>query len=320
MYLVRPYTPPFPFTIAKLNTVYPYFFRRVDTKMTRERLSLVDGDFLDVDWMLKPEKTSSKIAVLCHGLEGSTSSKYIRKISEHLHNLGFDILAINYRGCSGEINKAKRIYHSGATDDLAEVLEQKTKDYHEVYLVGFSLGGNLVLKYAGDPKQKKIPNLKKVAAVSVPLDLRACSLELRSPANEVFSNRFLKDLSEKARQKNKQYPGLVDLDILESIKNVWDFDDKITAPIHGFKDAEDYYAQCNSKQFIKSLSYPTLIINARDDSFLSESSYPIELAASNKFVRFQAPKYGGHVGFVQWRKDIYWHEEEILHFFTKLDV
>jgi predicted alpha/beta-fold hydrolase len=287
--------------------------------MERERLTLEDADFLDIDWMRQKEKTNTKVAVLCHGLEGSSSSKYIRKIAEHLHKEKFDILAINYRGCSGEINKAKRIYHSGATDDLQEVLTMRTSDYESVFLIGFSLGGNLVLKYTGDPMQKKIPNLKKVAAVSVPLDLKGCSLEMLSKTNKLYTARFVKDLSQKAKLKNEQYPGLIDLDILANVNNVWEFDDKITAPLHGFKDAEDYYSQCNSKQFLPEIEYPALIINARDDSFLSESCYPSDQEIKNDNIHFSYTQHGGHVGFVEWRKDVYWHESEIIHFFSMQD-
>jgi hypothetical protein len=228
---------------------------------------------------------------------------------------GFDVLTWNYRSCSEEMNKALRFYHSGATDDLSLVVEHaQAKKYREMYLVGFSLGGNLTLKYLGEPRVRPA-NLKKAFAISVPLNLHTSCEQISIPSNRIYSNRFLKSLRKKVMLKSRQYPEL-DVKAFDKIKTLREFDDYFTGPIHGFKNAIDYYEKSSSLQFVPAISIPTTIINALNDPFLSPDCFPLELLKDHPFVKFLSPKYGGHVGFSQFNKNgLYWSEQQVTEFF-----
>jgi len=316
-FLDNSYKPSLLFRSGHFNTIFPYFFRNTpEVSFTRERIDTPDGDFLDLDWLRSGQK---RLAVLCHGLEGSSESKYIGHLAKHLSNNQLDVLALNYRSCSGEINKTAKIYHSGATDDIDHILKLKASDYSEVYLIGFSLGANMILKYVGEEKSRSIKNLEAVLAISAPCDLEGGSYVLKNKQNRLYTKNFLKSLKAKAKIKHEQFPELFDLERILASKNVFEFDDRFTAPIHGFGNAINYYRTCSSIRFLKNIELPTLIINAWDDSFLSESCYPFDEAGKNKHIDLRVTKYGGHVGFVQTGTDYYWHELEILDF-LKLNV
>ena len=255
--------------------------------------------------------------MLCHGLEGSSSSKYIIGASSILTENNWDTAAINYRGCSGEMNKQLRMYHSGATDDLAAVLSYFEANYDEIALVGFSLGGNLVLKYCGEKSSSLMNKIRAVIGFSVPTDLQAASVNISRPSNYIYQRKFLVSLFDKLKQKHLQYPQHIDLALISKIKTVFDFDDFITGPLHGFEDAVDYYTRCSSEQFLTSITIPTLIINAKDDPFLPDECYPHELLEGNSLVRFMAPKFGGHVGFVVQGEKYYWSEKMITTFLNE---
>lgn len=304
------YHPPFPFTNAHVNTFYPFFLRRqVEPAYKRQRLSTPDDDFFDVDFI---QNDNRRIAILCHGLEGSSGSQYLKGTSLELSDGSWDIAAMNYRGCSGEPNNQLRVYHSGATDDLHLLVEHVLPHYEEIALVGFSLGGNLVLKYSSDGLFDISGKIKVVLAISAPTDLHAGSLYLQKKSNWLYSYRFLVNLRKKMVLKQKQFPDQIDLSLFKSINTLYDFDDYFTGPIHGFKDASDYYKQCSSGQFLTSVSVPTYIINALDDPFLPEECYPIALAKKSELLNLITPKHGGHVGFTDYKKNEYWEEKMIL--------
>ena len=306
------YNPGFVFKSGHINTLYPYLFRpKLPIHFKRERIHLPDGDFLDLDWK---KENSERLVVLCHGLEGSSDSKYITHLSQHFSEYNIDVLAINYRSCSGEMNLSPRVYHSGATDDLDFVLKQKTLHYHEVYLVGFSLGANLSLKYAGEEASKDLNNLKAVIGISAPCDLEGGSYVLKRAENYLYTKNFLKSLKAKAVIKHEQFPDLFDLEYILDSKNVFEFDDRFTAPIHGFGNAINYYRTCSSLHYLKHIDIPCLIISAYDDSFLSDSCYPYAEAKKNELITLKVSKFGGHVGFVQLGSKYYWHEQQILGF------
>lgn len=300
------------FRNAHFNTVYASLFRKFpEVPYQRQRVITEDQDFLDIDWLKSGHK---KLAFLCHGLEGSTESKYIRHLSLQLHEKGYDILAINYRSCSGEMNLGRKIYHSGATGDIHFLLKSYCLGYESIDLIGFSLGGNIVLKYAGEQGQGIFSNISSVTGISTPCDLESGAYELLKPINKIYSQRFLKTLKEKAKQKIKQHPDLFDIDSVLAAKSVMDFDDRFTGPVHGFEGALDYYRKCRSINFISEISIPCLILNALDDSFLAPSCYPFDQAKNNKEIELIVSKYGGHVGFTQYGKKLYWHEEKIHQF------
>jgi predicted alpha/beta-fold hydrolase len=306
------YCPIFPFRNPHINTIFPAIFRQIKRPaFLRERLTTPDDDFLDVDWLKNGNK---RLVILCHGLEGSSDSQYIKGTSTIMHDHGWDVLAMNYRSCSGEINKQYRIYHSGATDDLHLVIEEVEVAYEEIILVGFSLGGNLVLKYSNDGLFQLSPKIKKTIAVSAPVDLGSSAIEILKPKNKIYERRFLKSLRKKANEKYAQFPERFPIADIEKVKTLRDFDDYFTAPIHGFKDATDYYTRCSALPFLRNVSIPTLIVNAQDDTFLSPACFPIDLAKKSELLHLSMPKYGGHVGFTMLGSAHYWVEQQIAAF------
>ena len=307
------YTPILPLRNGHINTIYSSIFRKIETvSFTRKRIETPDDDFLDIDFL---EGGNKKIVVLCHGLEGSSSSKYIQATSGLLHSNGHDIAAMNYRFCSGEINRQLRTYHSGETEDLNTVINAVLPDYDEIYLIGFSLGGNIVLKYVGDNKYTLNPKVKATVGISVLVDLYGAALELSKLKNRVYTKLFLKTLGQKIKLKHKQYPTRFDIKQLKKVKRLMDFDEYFTSPINGFENARDYYAQSNSKQFLHQIRTPTLVINSLDDPFLSKSCYPYNEARENEYLHLMTPKFGGHVGFFSPKRKYLWHEKQILNFF-----
>ncbi len=293
-----------------LETIYPALLRSVDIAYRRERISTHDDDFLDFDWI---QNNNDKLVIISHGLEGNSTRAYIKGMARALAESGFDILAWNFRGCSEEMNRQLRFYHSGATEDLHCVVAHAIqKGYKEINLVGFSLGGNLTLKYLGE--RLPYPELRKAVAFSTPLDLYTSCIKISKPANRIYSNRFLTSLKEKIIRKSKNISGL-DLKDIDKINNLILFDDRYTAPLHGFKNAIDYYSKCSSLQFLDSITIPTLIINAQNDPFLSERCYPAAAFRNHTLIRFENPLHGGHVGFAQFNKNgLYWSEERALSF------
>lgn len=306
------YKPPFFLFHAHLETIFPSLFRSVKlSSYQRERINTPDRDFLDLDWL---KQDSKKLVIISHGLEGDTTRAYIKGMAKAFFEKGYNVLAWNYRGCSGEINKALRFYHSGATDDLATVVDYASnKSYAEINLIGFSLGGNLILKYLGEERIRP-ENLKKAVTFSVPLDLHASCIKISQPSNWVYSRRFLRSLRKKVVAKSKIMQNL-DASGLKKARTLHEFDDIFTGPIHGFKNAIDYYTQSSSIKVVANIKIPTLIVNAKNDPFLSPECYPEDLLKDHSFVTFESPERGGHVGFAQFTKNgLYWSEERALEF------
>jgi uncharacterized protein len=301
---------------AHLETIFPSVIRRVGIRpYARERIATPDDDFLDLDWL---QAGSKKLLIISHGLEGSSERPYVKGLARAAFYKGFDVLAWNFRGCSGEINRQLRFYHSGATDDLQTVITHALGKnlYDEIVLSGFSLGGNLTLKFLGE---HAIPDLISRAVVfSVPLHLQSSCAKISSPSNWIYANRFLKSLKKKVILKHKAYPEL-DISFLPSIKTIETFDDRYTAPIHGFLNAAEYYDQNSAIRFIENITVPTLIINALNDPFLSEKCFPVDELRNHKAVRLETPVRGGHVGFAQFSGNgLYWSEERAIHFIETL--
>ncbi|QCK14683.1 YheT family hydrolase [Mangrovivirga cuniculi] len=311
------YKAPYLYFSPHIETILPSLFRKVEgVEYKRERLTTPDNDFLDLDWLHDDNK---KLVIVCHGLEGSSDRPYVKGMAKALHNSNFDILAWNYRGCSGEINNNLRFYHSGATDDLELVINHSISlGYHEIFLIGFSLGGNLVLKYCGEKEENIQEQVRKVVAFSVPLDLEAGSNRIAEPSNFIYERRFLNNLIEKVKQKAAIMPDKLSTAHIKKIKTLYDFDNFYTAPIHGFKNASDYYSKCSSINYVTNIKIPTLIINAKNDPFLPAKCYPAELLSKNEMITFEFPERGGHVGFTEFNQDrMYWSEKRALKFILK---
>ena len=280
----------------------------------RERLELEDGDFLDLDWS---RVGSRNVVVLVHGLEGSSEGTYMMGMARAFNRRGWDALALNFRGCSGEPNRLLRSYHSGATEDLRRVTEHGIRlGYERVALVGFSLGGNVVLKLLGELGENVPRGLVGGVGISVPCDLKAASEAMARWSNRPYMSRFLSCLRGKIRGKQARFPKELDDSGYEKIRTFRHFDDRYTAPIHGFRDAEDYWARCSARYFLDAIRCRALLLNAADDPFLGATCYPHELARNHAWLHLEMPDHGGHVGFVGGglRRDEYFSEQRALIF------
>jgi len=302
-----------------VQTIWPVIFRRVrDVSYERERIFTADGDLLDLDWVRKGAK---RLAILSHGLEGDSRRPYMLGMAKVLRNGGWDVLAWNARGCSGECNRILRFTHSGATEDLGAVISHvlASSFYEKIALVGFSLGGNLTLKYLGERGAKLDGRIQGAVAFSVPCDLQASSKELAKPMNRIYMSRFLSSLRKKIQAMASRMPGTIDDRGYERLKSFKDFDDRYTAPIHGFKDAKDYWARSSCKQFLRGICIQTLLINARNDPFLAQECYPTKEAEENPMLHLEVPWAGGHVGFMEVNNQRqYWSETRGVEFLNSV--
>jgi len=306
------YISPAPLFNAHLQTIYPSLFRNVKVNWSRERITTTDNDFLDIDWL---KQDSKRLVIISHGLEGNSRRAYVNGMANAFYKNGFDVLAWNYRGCSEEINRQLRFYHSGATDDLDHVVKFAiSRDYDEINLVGFSLGGNLTLKYLGEQGDSISSHCKKAAVFSVPMHLHSSCIQLSRSSNWIYSQRFLRSLKKKIIAKAKLYPEL-DVSNLKNVTSLLEFDDQYTAPLHGFKDAIDYYTKSSSLHFLSNIKVPVLIVNALNDPFLSKECYPIHDLKHHPHVIFETTKEGGHCGFASFNENgVYWSEQRALNF------
>jgi len=290
--------PVFPFKNGHFSTMYSAKLRPIPKLLQiRERLFLPDKDFVDIDWSYS-EKKSKKVVILLHGLEGNAQRVYMKGQGKVLTENGWDVAAMNHRGCSGQENLLYLSYNSGRTYDLEALIDfiLKKDKYTEISLIGFSLGGNLVVKYLGE--QTSIPKqIKKCVAISAPLNLKGSLEALLKPENWIYNFVFVTDLKKKYKRKMSHFPENMNLADYNKIKTLLDFDNIYTAPSHGFKNAYDYYEKSSGLQFLPTIKIPVLILNAKNDSFLSHECYPFSFASQSKNIYLESPKYGGHVGF-----------------------
>jgi predicted alpha/beta-fold hydrolase len=312
--MVGDYTPPFTLLNKHVATIYPALFRRVTLPpFQRERVTTDDNDFLDLDWL---KQGADQLIIISHGLEGNSQRPYMKGMARAFYDQKFDVLTWNYRGCGDEMNKQLRFYHSGATDDLDFIVKHASKNYKSVYLIGFSLGGNLTLKFLGESAQRLPSKLKAAVAFSVPMNLKTSCEKISEPSNFFYAKRFIKSLKKKVTDKAKLMPG-IDVTNIDRITTLKEFDDRYTAPLHGFKDAVTYYEACSSLYFLKEISVPTLVISAKDDPFLSADCYPTEIG--NPHIQFDYSRYGGHVGFALFNQNgLYWSELRALQFIQSI--
>ncbi|MEN3943777.1 alpha/beta fold hydrolase [Prosthecobacter sp. SYSU 5D2] len=293
-----------------VQTVLPTFLPRARPPQARhERLELEDGDFLELRWYQAGHK---RLAILSHGLEGSTDAIYIRSMSAALLLAGWNVLAWNFRGCGGTENRLPRSYHSGESGDLRSIIGYAADDYEQVALVGFSLGGNITLKCLGE--QAAHPHIVAAAAVSSPVDLASSARVLDElPGNRLYLKRFLNTLIIKIEAKARLFPDSFDIQGIRAIHTIKEFDDRFTAPMHGFRDADDYWERASSLPHLGKVEVPTLLLNALNDPLLTTPSFPEELAAQSPHLHLEMPAYGGHVGFLDHRLRG-WHERRVVEF------
>lgn len=295
---------------AHLQTLWPRLFRRGPVlPLRRERLELPDGDFVDLDWT---PGNDGPIVVLFHGLEGSARSPYARGMLAAVHRRGWRGVVMHFRGCSGEPNRLARSYHSGDTGDIAFFIKtlRRREPGAALAAVGYSLGGNALLKWLGEAADA---GLRAAAAVSVPFLLHRAADRLDRGFSRLYQWKLLGDLRRGVRRKFQGREGPVDSSELKKLRRFWDFDERVTAPLHGFAGAHHYYSTSSCRPYLKSIQVPTLIIQAYNDPFMTPDVIPApeELASA---VALEVHTHGGHVGFVAgpwpWQVE-YWLERRI---------
>lgn len=310
------FLPTLPFRNGHFNTIYRPLFMKESHNYERVRIDTWDHDFIDLDFS---KIGSTKLVVLIHGLEGSSESKYILSAATELNSAGFDTVSFNLRGCSGEDNLLLPTYHSGKTDDLEFVISYllKNYDYDQLMIVGYSLGGNLTLKYLGEYVDSISDKITAAIAVSVPIDLASSGKEMSTLKNKIYMDEFLKTLRLKVLEKAHKFPDYqLDKEKLFKAKVFKDFDELYTAPVFGFDSPEDYWGKASSKPYLPKIKKPCLLITSLDDPFLSKECYPYEEAGDSDFFHLEATKYGGHVGYISGfiLKDNRWLENRIIRF------
>jgi uncharacterized protein len=293
------------------QTLWPTFGRKSATiQLIRERIELADGDFIDLDWS---NQDARPIVIILHGLEGSADSPYARGMLRIINQCGWRGVVMHFRGCSGEPNRKLRAYHSGETNDIAEIITilRAREPSTPIVALGYSLGGNVLLKWLGESGAQN--PLTAAVAVSVPLELGKSADRLQQGFSRVYQWHLLKSLCEKMKTKAHMHDTLPTSAKFSSIR---EFDDKLTAPMHGFDSANDYYTLSSSRQFLKTIRIPTLLIQSKDDPFLTPDAIP-ELSELSHSLQMEVTEHGGHVGFVSgnlpWQPE-YWLERRIPEF------
>jgi len=310
--------PPLYLFNGHLETIIPSIFRKVKgINYQRERLELADGDFLDLDWLTQ---SSDKLIILTHGLEGSSDRHYIMGCARLFYENGWDALAWNCRSCSGEMNRVLKMYHHGDIEDIQSVINhvlQKTA-YKEIHLIGFSMGGNITLKYLGVNGDQIPDQIKGAVTFSAPCDLTSSAALLDERQSRFYKRKFYKKLSNKMRLKAKQFPGSIAIEKLAEVKSWRDFDELFSAPLNGFMNAQAFYDQASSINFIAGIQIPTLLVNAQNDPILTKACSPIEIAKNHPYFFLETPAKGGHVAFVLPNNPYSWMEIRALEFIEQV--
>ncbi|MDI1309505.1 MAG: hydrolase [Methylotenera sp.] len=326
------YSAPFWLPSGHLQTIYPAVITaKQQVKYRRERWELDDGDFMDVDWLDTENDNAKAIdseskptVVLFHGLEGSSKSHYALALMAHLQAKGWRGVVVHFRGCSGENNRLPRAYFAGDSADIEMALTRvkKTVGNAPVYAVGVSLGGNALLKWLGESGEHAAEIIQSAAAVSAPTDLAACGVALDKGLNRLlYTPMFVNSMRPKALEKARQFPGLLDEKKIKSALTIREFDTLVTAKLHGFVDADDYWAKNASKPWLPYIKVPTLILNAKNDPFIPAESLPDQSSVSNS-VTLEVTEEGGHVGFISppFPGNNNWLPQHIIHYFESLQV
>jgi predicted alpha/beta-fold hydrolase len=313
----RPYRAPAWLPGGHAQTIWPLLIRPRPLPMRRERWDTPDGDFIDVDFVDGPP--AAPLLVMFHGLEGSSSSPYATAAARACREAGWRLALPHFRGCSGELNRRPRAYHSGDSAEIDWVLRrlQAADRGRRVNAAGVSLGGNALLKWAGEQGPAAATVVNGVAGICAPLDLAACGHHLARGFNRIYTRHFLNTMKVVSAARLKQFPGLFDEARMRAAANLWQFDDAVTGPVHGFAGADDYWARSSAKPWLKSIVVPTLVVNPKNDPFLPGHHLP-RADQVGPGVRLEQPAEGGHVGFVSgsFPGRLDWLPQRLLHFFT----
>lgn len=303
-----------------LQTILPNYNRKVEgIHYQRERVSTWDDDFLDLDWSKVESKT---LVIVSHGLAGSSNEGYMKSLVKISNENGWDALAWNYRGCSGEPNKKLSSFHGGKSDDLEWVIQHAVSHhgYEDIYLIGVSMGGNITLKLLGEWCEEAIPQVKAAVAISTPIDMFNTSVHLIKGWNKIYSDRYLKQYKEMLVKKCDLFEQEeLDFQYVYDSENLHVFADRFTARCFGFKDVEDYLKSQSSINYLKNIRIPALLINADNDPFLTETCYPYEVAEDSSYFYLLKTINGGHVGFAEKNSETYsWVDKRTITFFKDL--
>ena len=281
----------------------------------RTRWTTPDDDFVDVDWLHTSAPDNAPLLVLFHGLEGSSQSHYAQAFAHVAQQRGWRLALPHFRGCSGELNRAPRAYHSGDWHEIDWLLAQCQAQHRgPMCAAGVSLGGNALMRWAGEMGTRARERVCAVASICSPLDLVSSGMALGRGLNRyLYTPMFLQTMKPKARRKWQQHPGLFDLAAVERAKTLWDFDDAFTAPVHGFAGVLDYWTRASAKPTMRQIAVPALALNARNDPFVPAASLPTEDDVSASVTLWQ-PEQGGHVGFAQgaWPGQVWGMPEQVI--------
>jgi uncharacterized protein len=300
------YSPPKWLPGGHLQTIWPALYSRRAVgalpQYTRERWATPDADFVDVDWLqpMQNAKRKRPLLVMFHGLEGSSRSHYSESFADYAVQRRWAFAVPHFRGCSGELNLAERSYHSGDFEEVAWIL-QRFRQQHAgpIFAVGISMGGNALLRWAEEMGAVAQNTVSAVAAVCSPVDLAASGHAIGQGFNrQTYTRMFLKSMVPKALEKLRQHPGLFNREAMLRVRDLYAFDNVFTAPLHGYKDAQDYWSRASAKPQLHAIRIPALVVNALNDPFVPAWSLPIQEAVGSAVTLWQ-PQGGGHVGFAQ---------------------
>jgi predicted alpha/beta-fold hydrolase len=298
------------------QTLWPLLIKPRSLKFRRERWTTPDDDFIDVDFLDGP--ADSPLLVLFHGLEGSARSHYALSTAHACKKAGWRLALPHFRGCSGELNRQPRAYHSGDSDEIDWILQRlhTLNEQRPLHAAGVSLGGNALLKWAGERGTAAGQYVTGVAAMCAPLDLAACGHHLARGFNQVYTRHFLRTLKTISANRLQQFPDLFNEEKMRQAANLYQFDDAVTAPVHGFAGADDYWQRASAKPWLKTIAIPALAVNPKNDPFLPADYLPKPSEVSPT-VRLEHPANGGHVGFVSgpFPGNLDWLPQRLLHFF-----
>jgi predicted alpha/beta-fold hydrolase len=301
------------------QTIWPYLLPRPAVRFRRERVESPDGDFWDFDWVDEPGDSRAPLVALFHGLEGSSDSHYARALMARVRERGLRGVVAHYRGCSGEPNRLPRAYHSGDHEELEAMLDairERVPAPAPIYAVGVSVGGSVLINWLGRRKDAAARVVAAAAAVSTPLDLEAAGIAIAKGLNRIYTRNFLSTLKPKSLAMARRFPGLLDDARIRRARTLRAFDDAVTALLHGFVDATDYWRRASSKPWLATVAVPTLVLNAKNDPFVPRETLPRSEEVSREVLLVQ-PEHGGHAGFLtgSFPGSLDWLPRRLLDFF-----
>lgn len=313
---MTPYRAPGWLPGGQAQTLWPLLIKAPPLPLRRERWDTPDGDFIDVDHLDAP--AGAPLLVLFHGLEGSARSHYAISTAHACKRQGWRLAIPHFRGCSGELNRRPRAYHSGDSDEIDWILRrlQQANVGQRLHAAGISLGGNALLKWAGERAEAAADVVTGIVGICAPLDLAACGHHLARGFNRLYTRHFLDTLKVGSAARLRHFPGLFDETRMRRARNLWEFDDAVTGPVHGFAGADDYWSRSSAKPWLKAITVPALVVNPRNDPFLPAFALP-GVGETSPSVRLEQPAGGGHVGFVSgpFPGNLDWLPQRLLHFF-----